>query len=134
MRTTRDAIDAHLKWHGHDITLVDTAGLRKLAKIKDQIEYYSTVRTKNAIQGSNVVMVLIDAVKGFGKQDKTIIDDVIKEGKSLILVINKWDLINKETDTMKNFTDDIRYQFKALDHYPLLFISTVTKQRIHTIL
>ena len=132
--TTRDAIDAHLKWHGHDITLVDTAGLRKLAKIKDQIEYYSTVRTKNAILGSNVVMVLIDAVKGFGKQDKTIIDDVIKEGKSLILVINKWDLIKKETNTMKNFTDDIRYQFKALDHYPLLFISTITKQRIHTIL
>ena len=132
--TTRDAVDAYLKWHGHDITLVDTAGLRKLAKIKDRIEYYSTVRTQNAIVSSNVVLVLIDAEKGFGKQDKTIVDDVIKQGKGLILVINKWDLVEKETHTMKGFEDEIRYQFKALDHYPLLFISALTKQRIHRVL
>jgi len=132
--TTRDAIDAYVKWHGHDITLVDTAGLRKLAKIKDRIEYYSTVRTQNAIVSSNVVLVLIDAEKGFGKQDKTIVDDVIKQGKGLILVINKWDLVDKETHTMKSFEDEIRYQFKALDHYPLLFISALTKQRIHRVL
>ena len=132
--TTRDAIDAHVKWHGHDITLVDTAGLRKLAKVKDRIEYYSTVRTQNAIASSNVVLVLVDAEKGFGKQDKTIVDDVIKQGKGLILVINKWDLVEKETHTMKGFEDEIRYQFKALDHYPLLFISALTKQRIHRVL
>ena len=132
--TTRDAIDAHIKWHGKDTTLVDTAGLRKLAKIKDKIEYYSTVRTQNAIEEANVVLVLIDAEKGFGKQDKSIVDFVIDKGKGLIFVVNKWDLIQKETHTMKDFKEEIRYQFKPLDHYPLLFISALTKQRIHKVL
>lgn len=132
--TTRDSIDAHIKWHGHNITLVDTAGLRKLAKIKDKIEYYSTVRTQNAIDSANVVLVLIDAEKGFSKQDKSIVDFVIDKGKGLIFIVNKWDLVEKETQTMKNFEDEIRYQFKALDHYSLLFISALTKQRIHRVL
>ena len=132
--TTRDSVDAEVKWHGNLITLVDTAGLRKLAKIKDKIEYYSTVRTNNAIEDSNVVLVLIDAEKGFGKQDKNIIDNVISKGKGMIIIVNKWDLIQKDTFTMKDFEDEIRYEFKALDHYPILFISTLTKQRIHRVL
>ena len=132
--TTRDSIDAQLKWHGKKITLVDTAGLRKLAKIKDKIEYYSTVRTKNAIANSNVAMVLIDAEKGFGKQDKNILNDVISKGKGMIIIVNKWDLIKKDTFTMKTFEDLIRSEFRALDNYPILFISTLTKQRIHRVL
>ena len=132
--TTRDSIDAEVKWHGNIVTLVDTAGLRKLAKIKDKIEYYSTVRTKNAIEDSNVVLVLIDAEKGFGKQDKNIIDDVIDKGKGMVIVVNKWDLIQKDTFTMKEFEDEIRHEFKSLDHYPILFISALTKQRIHRVL
>ncbi len=132
--TTRDSIDAQLKWHGKKITLVDTAGLRKLAKIKDKIEYYSTVRTKNAIANSNVAMVLIDAEKGFGKQDKNILNDVISKGKGMIIIVNKWDLIKKDNFTMKTFEDLIRGEFKALDNYPILFISTLTKQRIHRVL
>ena len=101
--TTRDAIDAHLKWHGQNIVLVDTAGLRKLSKIKDRIEYYSTVRTKNAINNANVVLVLIDAVKGFGKQDKNIVDEVITKGKGMILIVNKWDLIKKRSSDNEKF-------------------------------
>ena len=132
--TTRDSIDAQLKWYGKKITLVDTAGLRKLAKIRDKIEYYSTVRTKNAIANSNVAMVLIDAEKGFGKQDKNILNDVISEGKGMIIIVNKWDLIKKDTFTMKTFEHLIRGEFKALDNYPILFISTLTKQRIHRVL
>ena len=132
--TTRDSIDAQLKWHGKKITLVDTAGLRKLAKIKDKIEYYSTVRTRNAIANSNVAMVLIDAEKGFGKQDKNILNDVISKGKGMIIIVNKWDLIKKDNFTMKTFEDLIRGEFKALDNYPILFISTLTKQRIHRVL
>ena len=131
--TTRDAIDANLKWHGNNITLVDTAGLRKLAKVKDKIEYYSNVRTKNAIEGSNVVLVLIDAIKGFGKQDKTIIEQVISKGKGMIIIVNKWDLITKNTSTMSQFERNIKHQFKALNNYPLLFISALTKQRIHRV-
>ena len=131
--TTRDAIDVDLKWHGNNITLVDTAGLRKLAKVKDKIEYYSNVRTKNAIENSNVVLVLIDAIKGFGKQDKTIIEQVIDKGKGMIIVVNKWDLVMKNTSTMSKFQREIKYQFKALNNYPLLFISALTKQRIHRV-
>jgi len=132
--TTRDSVDTYLKWYGHDITLVDTAGLRKLAKVSDRIEYYSTVRTQRAIDSSDVVLVLIDAEKGFGKQDKTIVDQVIGKGKGLIIVVNKWDLIKKDTNTMKESTEEIRYQFRSLDHYPILYVSAVEKQRIHKIL
>ncbi|MBT3589118.1 MAG: ribosome biogenesis GTPase Der [Candidatus Marinimicrobia bacterium] len=132
--TTRDAIDSPLKWHGKDFTLVDTAGLRKLSKITDKIEYYSTVRSQKAIDQCDIALVLIDAEKGFGKQDKAIVDHVIEKGKGLIFVVNKWDLISKDTNTMKDFADEIRYQFKALNHYPILFISADTHQRIHKVL
>ena len=132
--TTRDAIDSHLKWHGKEVTLVDTAGLRKLSKIKDKIEFYSTVRTQNAISECNVALVLIDADKGFGKQDKSIVDLVISKGKALIFIVNKWDKIEKSTSTMKDFTDEIRFQFRDLDHFPVLFISSTTRQRINKVI
>ena len=132
--TTRDAIDSHLRWHGQNITLVDTAGIRKLAKIKDRIEYYSILRTKNAIMKSQVVLLMIDAVKGFGKQDKSIADLVIRSGKGLVIVVNKWDLIKKKTNTMKDYSEEIRYQFKLLHNYPILFCSAKNKKRIHKVL
>jgi len=132
--TTRDSIDSHLKWHGKDFTLVDTAGLRKLSKVTDKIEFYSTVRSQKAIDQCDVALVLVDADKGFGKQDKAIVDHVIEKGKGLILIVNKWDLISKETNTMKEFADEIRYQFRALNHYPIIFISADTHQRIHKVL
>ena len=132
--TTRDSIDSYVKWHGNEITLVDTAGLRKLSKIKDKIEYYSTVRTQNAILGCDLALVLIDAEKGFGKQDKSIIDQVINKGKALIIIVNKWDTINKTTNTMRDFKQEIRFQFKELDYYPILFLSAKTKQRINRVL
>ena len=132
--TTRDSVDVDIKYYGKDITLVDTAGMRKLAKIKDNIEYYSILRTKNAIDRSNVVLVIIDAEKGFGKQDKRIVDEVISKGKGLILVVNKWDLINKSNNTMKNYQQTIQSHFKSILNYPMLFISALTKQRIHKVL
>ena len=132
--TTRDSIDAYLKYYGKTITLVDTAGLRKRSKVSDNIEFYSNVRTQRAILNSNVTLVLIDAEKGFSKQDKAIVDDVIKKGKGLVFIVNKWDLVDKENHTMKDFTDEIAYQFKALSHYPILFISAKTKQRVSKVL
>ena len=132
--TTRDAIDSYLKWHGNEITLVDTAGRRKLSKIKDKIEYYSTLRTQNAIVNCNVALVLIDAEKGFGKQDKSIVDNVISRGKALIFVVNKWDKIEKSNSTMKDFEEEIRSQYKELDHFPIIFISSTTRQRINKVL
>ena len=132
--TTRDSIDSYLKWHGKEITLVDTAGLRKLSKIKDKIEYYSTLRTQNAIFNCNLALVLIDAEKGFGKQDKSIVDQVISKGKALIFIVNKWDKIEKSTSTMKEFEEEVRSQYRELDHFPILFISSTTKQRINKVL
>ena len=132
--TTRDSIDSYLKYYNKTITLVDTAGLRKRSKIGDSIEFYSSVRTQRAILNCDVSLVLIDAEKGFTKQDKAIIDDVIVKGKGLVLIINKWDLIEKDTQTMKNFTDEIEYEFKSLSHYPLLYISALTKQRVSKVL
>ena len=132
--TTRDAIDSNIKYYGKKITLVDTAGLRKKSKISDNIEFYSTVRTQNAILNCDLALVLIDAEKGFTKHDKSIIDDVILKGKGLIVIVNKWDLINKTTNTMKEFVDEMIYQFKTVGDYPILFISALTKKRISGVL
>ena len=101
--TTRDAIDAQLRWYGFILHLVDTAGLRKLAKLKDRVEYYSRLRANNAIKNSNVTLILIDAKKGFTRQDKSIVDEVINNGKGLVLIVNKWDLVKKNSSTRKNF-------------------------------
>ena len=132
--TTRDSIDSYLKYYGKTITLVDTAGLRKKSKVSDNIEFYSTVRAQRSILNCDVALVLIDAEKGFTKQDKTIMEEVITKGKGLVIIVNKWDLIKKETQTMKNFSDEIEYQFKALSHYPILYISALTKQRVSKVL
>ena len=132
--TTRDSIDSKLKYYGKTIILVDTAGLRKKSKLDDNIEFYSNVRTNRAIINSDVVLVVIDANKGFTKQDKSIIDDVITKGKGMAIVVNKWDLIQKETNTMKDFESKISRQFKSLSNYPTLFISAKTKQRISSVL
>ena len=132
--TTRDSIDVPIKWFEKEIVLIDTAGLRKVSKINDQIEYYSSIRTQNAIYRSNIVLVMIDAVKGFTKQDKTIIDEVIFKTKGLIIIVNKWDLIDKNNESVQNFIDEMRYQFKSIDNYPIIFISALTKQRIHKVL
>lgn len=132
--TTRDSIDTSLRWYGKDIILIDTAGLRKRSKVNDNIEYFSTVRTHKAIQRSDVVLVLIDAEKGFGKQDKSIVDLVMKEGKGLVLIINKWDLVEKDSGTMSRFDRDIVDKFPALKGYPHLYISAKSKQRISRVL
>ena len=132
--TTRDSIDTSFKWYGKTITLVDTAGLRKKAKVSDNIEFYSNLRTHRAIEQADVSLVLIDAEKGFSKQDKAIVDLVIKNGKGLILLVNKWDLISAKTNTMSDMKKEIQRQFKALDHYPILFISALTRRRVSNIL
>ena len=132
--TTRDAIDSNIRYYGKKISLVDTAGLRKKSKISDNIEFYSTIRTQNAILNCDLALVLIDAEKGFTKHDKSIIDDVILKGKGLIVIVNKWDLINKTTNTMKEFVDEMIYQFKTVGDYPILFISALTKKRISGVL
>ena len=132
--TTRDSVDSYINYYKDEFRLIDTAGIRKRSKLLDEIEYYSTVRSFRAINESDVSAVVVDVSKGFDKQDRNIINYVIDKGKGLIIVLNKWDLIEKDTQTMKNFTDEIEYQFKSLSHYPILYISALTKQRVSKVL
>ena len=132
--TTRDSIDSHLLWYGKDITIVDTAGMRKLSKVTESIEYYSTLRARQATESAHVILVLIDAEKGFCRQDKTIIDYVVQMGKGLVLIVNKWDLIEKDSSTMSEYKREIAGSFKSLSHYPLMFISALTHQRVSSVL
>jgi GTP-binding protein len=131
--TTRDSIDSHLIWYGKNITIVDTAGMRKQAKVTDSIEYYSSVRARRATASAHIVLVLIDAEKRFCRQDKTIIDFVINMGKGLVLIVNKWDLIEKNSSTISEYKREIAGGFKALSHYPLMFVSALTRQRVSNV-
>lgn len=132
--TTRDSIDSYMRWYNKDVVIVDTAGMRKKAKVKENIEFYSNVRSLQAIDRSDVVLVLIDAVKKMGKQDKLIVDHVQSKKKGLIFIVNKWDLVEKDSNTMQGFKQDMYYQFKSMEHYPILFVSALTKQRVSKIM
>ena len=132
--TTRDSIDSEIKYYGEPITLIDTAGLRKKSNIKDSIEFYSSVRTDRAIQRCNVVLLVIDALKGFNRQDAHIVRTIIDRKKGLVIIINKWDLIEKDSKTLKNFRQDIINRFPEIAYYPMIFISALTRQRVVQIL
>jgi GTP-binding protein len=128
--TTRDSINSVLKYYGEEILLIDTAGLRKKTKVKENIEFYSNVRTLRAIANSDVVIVMIDAQFGLEKQDKKIIDEAIQRRKGIILAVNKWDLIEKETNTARDFELEIKEKLGSSSYLPVIFISALTKQRI----
>ncbi|MCJ7801350.1 MAG: ribosome biogenesis GTPase Der, partial [Candidatus Marinimicrobia bacterium] len=132
--TTRDSIDSQLVWYGKNITIVDTAGMRKHTKIAESIEYYSILRARQATESADIVLLLIDAEKGFCRQDKTITDYVIEMSKGLVLIVNKWDLIEKNSSTMSEYEREIAGTFKSLSHYPLMFISALTKQRVSSVM
>ncbi len=128
--TTRDSIDSILKYYGKEIVLVDTAGLRKKKRIDESIEFFSAIRTLKAVGECDVAIVLIDAKIGLDKQDQKIIDEAIRRRKGLIIAVNKWDLIEKETKTAKQHEDTIRDKLGSIDYAPVIFISALTKQRI----
>lgn len=132
--TTRDSIDSVLKYYGESIVIIDTAGLRKRRYIKDHIEYYSTIRTYKAIDRCHVAAVIVDAQKGFTRQDADIVRNVIDKKKGLLLIVNKWDLVQKDSNTSIEFERDIINEFKALEYYPILFVSALTKQRVFKII
>jgi GTPase len=128
--TTRDSINSTLKYYGEDILLVDTAGLRKKKRIDESIEFFSTVRTLRSIAECNVAVVMIDAQFGLEKQDQKIIDEAIQRRKGLILAVNKWDLIEKDTNTAQKYEKEIKEKAGSVDYVPIIFISALTKQRI----
>jgi GTP-binding protein len=128
--TTRDAIDSHFSREGTDYILIDTAGLRKRAKVEENIEFFSTLRTEKAIERCDVALVLIDAVVGLDKQDMTIINLAARKKKGILLVINKWDLVEKVTMTAVDFERQAKERLKSFEYVPIIFISSVTKQRV----
>lgn len=128
--TTRDSIDSVLKYYGEEIVLIDTAGLRKKARVKESIEFYSTIRTLKAISECDVAIVMIDAVQGLEKQDQKIIDEAIQRKKGVILAINKWDLVEKDTNTAVKLEKAMKEKLGTLSYLPVIFISALTKQRI----
>jgi len=148
--TTRDTIDSTLKYFGEEIVLIDTAGLRKKAKVNESIEFYSTVRTYKAIERCNVAILVIDAsdllvelnkssdIKlatfKLDKQDVKIIEEVIRLRKGLLIVINKWDLVEKEANTAKIVEQKISEHLKSYTYLKFIFISALTKQRIHKVI
>jgi GTP-binding protein len=128
--TTRDAIDSVYKYYGEEIVLIDTAGLRKHSAIKENIEMYSILRTARAIERCDIGVVLLDATRGLEDQDKKIINMLDVARKGILIAVNKWDLVEKETKTADSFRRDFYEQLPPYDYLPLLFISALTKQRI----
>lgn len=132
--TTRDSLDSILKYYGEEIVLIDTAGLRKKKKVEESIEYFSNLRTFKAISESDVTIVMIDSLIGFEKQDQKIIDEVVRWRRGLIIAVNKWDLIEKETNTAHQFELAIKEKLGSVDYAPVIFISALTKQRIYKLI
>ena len=129
--TTRDSIDTHYNQFGHEFTLVDTAGLRKKAKVHENLEFYSVMRTIRAIEHSDVCIVMVDATIGFDAQDLNIFHLAEKNNKGIVVLVNKWDLVeNKETMTMEHYRNMILTKTAPFTDYPIIFISAITKQRI----
>lgn len=129
--TTRDAIDTRFNKFGFDFILTDTAGLRKKAKVHEDLEFYSTLRSIRAIEACDVCLLLIDAERGVEAQDLSILNVISKNKKGLVVCINKWDLIEKDTKTAKEFEDKVRARFAPFTDFPIVLTSVVNKQRIH---
>ncbi|HEY4400051.1 MAG TPA: ribosome biogenesis GTPase Der [Lactobacillaceae bacterium] len=129
--TTRDAIDSRfITADGDEFVMVDTAGMRKRGKVWENTEKYSVMRAMKAIDDSDVVMVVIDAERGIVEQDKHVAGFAHEAGRAIVIVVNKWDAIEKNDKTMKEFEELIRQEFKFLDYAPIVFVSAVTGQRL----
>ena len=128
--TTRDSIETLYKKFGYEFVLVDTAGMRKKSKVSEDLEFYSVMRSIRAIEHSDVVIIMVDATKGWESQDMNIFSLAQKNRKGIVILINKWDLVEKSTNTMKQFEAQIREKISLFSDVPILFISALTKQRI----
>lgn len=129
--TTRDAINTRYKAFGFDFMLIDTAGIRKKAKVHEDIEYYSVLRSVRAIENSDVCIFMIDAQEGIQKQDLNIFYIIEKNSKGVVVLVNKWDLIEKDHKTMKAYEEHLLQQLAPFNDVPVIFTSTINKQRIH---
>jgi len=128
--TTRDAIDTKYNRFGFEFNLVDTAGIRRKTKVKEDLEFYSVMRSVRAIEYCDVAILVVDATRGFEGQDQNIFWLAVKNKKGVVILVNKWDLVEKDTQTTKQFEAKIRKEIEPFTDVPILFISALTKQRI----
>ncbi len=129
--TTRDSIDTHYNAYGKEFILTDTAGIRRKTKLKDhQIEFYSVLRSLQSLENSDVCIVMLDATRGLESQDVAIIALAEKKRKGIVILVNKWDAVEKDSNTAKKFEDDIRKRLAPIDYTPILFVSVHEKQRV----
>ena len=129
--TTRDAILTRYNKFGHDFYLVDTAGLRKKAKVKEDLEFYSVMRAVRAIENSDVCLLMIDATRGFESQDQKIFSLIERNKKGVVVLVNKWDLVEKDNSSTKKYEEMVRQEVAPFTDFPVIFTSATTKQRIH---
>ncbi|MFA8437986.1 ribosome biogenesis GTPase Der [Pueribacillus sp. YX66] len=132
--TTRDAIDTSFERDGQEYVIIDTAGMRKKGKVYEATEKYSVLRALRAIERSDVVLIVLNAEEGIIEQDKKIAGYAHDAGRALIIVVNKWDIIKKDNQTLKKFEEKIRDEFQFISYAPVLFVSAITKQRLQSIL
>jgi GTP-binding protein len=132
--TTRDSIYTRYNKFRHDFLLVDTAGLRKKGKVSEDVEFYSVMRAVRTIENSDICLLMVDGTRGLEAQDLNIVSLIVRNSKGMILLVNKWDLVEKKNNTAKQLEDDIRRRTAPFVDYPVLFISATNKQRIHKIL
>ncbi len=132
--TTRDSINTRYNKFGFDFTLVDTAGVRRKSRVSEDLEFYSVMRAIRAIEHSDVCVLMIDATLGFEAQDQNILNLIRKNKKGIVVVVNKWDLVEKSTNTVKDFTKTIKDKMAPFNDVPILFISVLNKQRIHNVI
>jgi len=129
--TTRDSIHTRYNKFGHDFMIIDTAGLRKKTKVHEDLEFYSVLRSIRTIENSDVCLLMIDAERGMEAQDMNIFNLIIKNKKGVVILVNKWDLVEKDNHSTKKFSEDIKEKIAPFTDVPILFISAKTKQRIH---
>ncbi|MCJ1758253.1 ribosome biogenesis GTPase Der [Mammaliicoccus sciuri] len=131
--TTRDAIDTIYTYDDQEYVLIDTAGMRKKGKVYESTEKYSVLRALKAIERSNVVLVVIDAEEGIIEQDKKVAGYAHEAGKAIVIVVNKWDTVEKDSKTMKKFEEKVRDNFQFIDYAPIAFVSALEKSRLKTL-
>ena len=132
--TTRDSIDTRYKLFNKDFIITDTAGIRKKAKVRENIEFYSVMRSIQAMENSDVCIIIIDAQQGFENQDMNILGLAAKYKKGIILMINKWDLVDKDHNTSIKYKEELENKIAPLNYIPIIFTSVINKQRIHKVL
>ena len=132
--TTRDAIDTSLKFHGEKVTLIDTAGIRKRGAVSPGVEKYSVLRALKAIDRADVVLLLIDGSEGVLAQDAHIAGYIVEAAKSMVVVVNKWDLVAKDSTTMDAYRDHVKQELRFVPYVPVIFISALKRQRIEQVL